>query len=109
MSLSNKFYNNLKFAIMVLIPGIGAIAFVLSLLFTISNVKYLLGSLMIVILLIGILLYVSSRQYKTKNDGEIIISRGDNGKTVFTLELEIDPDDIRDRDSILFKVTDEAD
>jgi hypothetical protein len=37
-------------------------------------------------------------------DGEVVISTTEEGKTIFGLELEIDPDEIKNMSSLLFKV-----
>ncbi len=46
------------------------------------------------------IIFVLNKHY----DGEVVISTTEEGKTIFGLELEIDPDEIKNMSSLLFKV-----
>jgi hypothetical protein len=48
-------------------------------------------------------------QRKTKHyDGQIIITTNEVGKHIFSLELDIDPYELKNMDVVSFKVTDKA-
>lgn len=55
-----------------------------------------------------LILFVIYSGYKTFKketpDGVILITQTDEGKTLFSLELDIDPDEIKTKDRILFEV-----
>lgn len=40
-------------------------------------------------------------------DGQIVVQQNEDGKKTFILELNKDPSDLKDKDRIIFKVTDE--
>lgn len=51
-------------------------------------------------------LFIFSTFHKTY-DGQVVISKNEVGKTIFTLELDIDPEDIKEMYSLSFKVFDQ--
>jgi len=63
--------------------------------------------LIIVGLAIGYGLYVTLK-LRNDYDGKIVVTIDDDGKKLFSLELDMDPDEIEKRQYIRFKVTDVA-
>ena len=53
-------------------------------------------------ILISILLAI--RLHYRPYDGTVVITTDENGKRIFSLELDRDPDEIEEMDNILFKV-----
>lgn len=70
-----------------------------------------MGEVIIVFLLVmlcfsGWGLFIFSQLHKSY-DGKVVITKSDEGKTLFTLELDIDPDEIKNMYALNFKVMDE--
>jgi len=108
-SLSNKAYAVLSVTADVILPAVGVICFFSSLIFSISGIRYILGIILIFILLLGVILLVSSKNYTKSHSGEIIITERQDGTKVFSLELETDPNELVGMDVISFKVISESD
>ena len=89
---------------MVILPLWAAVWFLLSFVFSVVDEAFL-GILIFLILLFGLILESFSRRYQSYN-GQLVISKDETGKLVYLLELDTDPIDILDLDSISFKVID---
>jgi hypothetical protein len=57
----------------------------------------------IIVVLFAATFYIALKIREFRYDGKIIISKEDD-KTIFSLELDIDPDDIEKMDIVVFKV-----
>jgi hypothetical protein len=66
-------------------------------------VPVVIGSIIIIVM--AYLIYTSLK-LETKVDGYIIITEDETGKKMFTLEIDMNPDEIANMDYITFKVTD---
>lgn len=64
----------------------------------------LIGFLIFIIIAQGVFIY---QKLKTTYDGQIVITTNADGKKIFVLELNKDPEEIEGLNSILFKVTGE--
>ena len=104
-SLSDKTFTVLAITGDITLPFIGIMCFLASLIFDISGIKYVLGVILIFIFLIGIILVFSTTNYKKTHNGEIVITMMPDGKKVFSLELETDPNELVDRDVVSFKIS----
>jgi hypothetical protein len=51
-------------------------------------------------------LFIFSVMHKSY-DGQVVVTKTPEGKTIYTLELDIDPEEIRNMFSLSFKVLDE--
>ena len=61
-----------------------------------------LGVMLFLFVLISMLLTL--RLYFRDYDGTVVVTTDENGKRIFSLELDRDPDEIEQMDNILFKV-----
>jgi len=105
--LSNKFYDVVKFIAMTLLPAVGTLYSALSGLWGLPNTTQVVGSIVAVDLFLGVLLGISTNSYKyssAKYDGTIEVDHADSGKTTFTLALDSTPEEIEDKEEILFNV-----
>jgi hypothetical protein len=62
--------------------------------------------LLVMLCLSGWGLFIYSTMHRTY-DGQVVISKNEMGKTIFTLELDIDPEEIKEMYSLSFKVFDQ--
>lgn len=113
--LSDDVYRYLKWINLYVIPWMGVFLYAISQLFgpipletlaTIAGVYFLLGALNSVILALSSRTYDRSEQ---KYDGDVIVAMTDEGKKIFHLALNSDPDDLPEKDHITFKVKLEQD
>ncbi len=63
------------------------------------------GALLILAFVVGLLLRAKSR---TSYDGHIVVSTTEEGKKLFTLELDGDPHELEKRESVTFKIRSEG-
>lgn len=74
MTIDNKFYDFLKYLALLVLPALGAVYFVLTEVSELPSPTRVLGALLIVILLLGIVLTLSSRAYAVSDarfDGQM--------------------------------------
>lgn len=98
----NEYEVGLRLAL-VIMPSLGALYFVFGSIFHWPLVKEVSGVLLVFISLVGFLLYFSYEKHKY--DGQMIIRETD-GKTIYTLELDMDVEEIEDMNALIFKVVD---
>lgn len=98
--VSDKTYNILFPTSQILLPAAGSIYFLLGLIIGVPGETTVLG----VILILNAAMGIISRKRNGHHDGKIIVTKTSDGKKIFTLELDGDPDEIEGKDSISFKV-----
>ena len=79
---------------------IASLYFVFSELFGWPYAEVIVGTLVIFATFLEFLDVLSKKQY----DGKMVVSYGDEGQQVFTLELDEYPEDLKNRESISFEV-----
>lgn len=107
MFFEDRSYQALKRLNMVILPGLGVLFFVLWLLFDLPSVEWGLFAIFAFMFFNGLMLSASSRRYKAFNrigSGEIVILIKDDGKRVYSLDLDDDPDNLVNLDEVRFKV-----
>jgi len=105
--LSNKFYDVLKFIAQVFLPAVGTLYSALSGMWGFPNVTQVVGSIVAVDLFLGVLLGLSTNSYKysaSKFDGTIEVETADTGKKTFTLALDSSPEELEDKEEVVFNV-----
>lgn len=107
MYLSNSAYISLKRLIMVSLPGVGSLYFVLWAIFDLPGAEWVLGTFMLVIFVLGVVVQGSSKRYYADNKiggGEIVILTNDDGKQVYSLDLDDDPENLINLNEVRFQV-----
>lgn len=105
--LSNSAYNKLKPITQVWLPASGSLYFGLSQIWGFPGGEEVVGSIALLTTFFGVILGISSKAYKESGaafDGEVHVNTDENGKTIFSLELDGNPDDIPHQDRLTFKV-----
>ena len=77
-----------------------AIYLFLSNLIGLSPILQIIGTFTIFAIFFGLWSYIDSKKY----DGQIIIKTSESGNTLFSLELEGDPADLRKKQVVSFKI-----
>lgn len=104
--ITGKTYDYLKFLAQVLLPALGAAYFSLAGIWGLPSAEQVVGTIVVVDTLLGTLLQLSSTAYAKSDkrfDGEIHVADTPE-KTVFNLQLNSDPDDLRKMAQAVFKV-----
>jgi hypothetical protein len=103
MTFRNKYYAVLKSLVNVLI-GFAASYYILSFFIDAPNVKNTIGVVIVISWIINLFLITMGREY----DGQIIISSKPDGKKLFSLEINKDPEELEASSAVLFRVTDKG-
>lgn len=105
--LSNKTYDFLKKLVQLILPAIGSLYFGLGEIWNLPASDKVVASTAVLATFFGVLLRLSSKTYTPESDqydGDVVVTEdGEDGLT-FVLELNGDPNDIPEQDSIRFKV-----
>lgn len=105
--LSDKAYNSAKHMVQVILPAVGALYFSLSDIWDLPHALQVVGTIACFTTFLGVCLGISHNTYaKTEAafGGKIVISDTDDGKTLYSLELDTDPEMIQLKDTVSFKV-----
>lgn len=106
LMITGKWYDRLKYFVLIVMPAISSLYFGLGNIFDWGNVEEVIGSLAVIATFLGTVLGVSSKNFNTNEKfvGETWLAPTDGGwKRVFNVTAdEIDPD----RKEISFKVVD---
>jgi hypothetical protein len=108
-ALSNKTYDILKFVALILMPALGALYFSLGKIWDFPNVEEVLGSITSIDTFLGIVLGLNNKAYNNsdaKYDGSLnIFDNPAENKKIFELALhDGDPEELANKDQIIFKV-----
>lgn len=89
-----------KTLVQLCILSIATLYFVMAGIFDWPYALPIIGVLLIIVTFIAFLDAFSIKKY----DGNMVVKDGEEGQTVFSLELEAYPEDLKNRESISFKV-----
>lgn len=107
-TISNSVYDKLKQATQIGFPALGSLYFGLSQIWGLPAGEEVVGSLSLLTIFCGVILGVTTKNYRDSGadvDGEIKIEHVE-GKKIFALELDGDPDDLEGQQRVVFKVVD---
>jgi len=106
VTIRGKTYDQLKFLAQVLLPAVGTLYFALAGIWDLPAAEEVVGSIVAVDAFLGILLQQSSNRYMKSDerfDGSLdFVETPDRKK--FNLNLDGDPEELQDKDEILFRV-----
>lgn len=105
--IGSKLYDKLKFVALVLLPAVSTLYFTLGNAWDFPAIEQVIGSIAAVDTFLGALLGISSASYKQSDarfDGAINVQTSLEGNKLFTLELDGDPEELENKDAILFKI-----
>lgn len=110
--VSNKMYDFLKAFVMVISPSASAIYLGLSISFDFPYVNAVVVTTMSVTAAIGLFLFITSKTYHLSDvyyDGRMLVKENELGELMYTLELNEDPEPLRLKSRIVFRVVSEYD
>lgn len=104
--LSNRTYDIGKKAAQVVLPAAGALYFALAQIWGFPYAEEVLGTIAAVNAFVGLVLGFSTKSYNksdSKYDGTIDVEQKEDAK-VFSLNLHSDPDELDQKNQVVFKV-----
>lgn len=105
--LSDTTYSVGKQLVQIWIPAASAAYFTLSKIWGLPAAEEIVGTMACVATFLGAVLRISSSQYDASDaayDGDAVVSTMSDGKKLYSLELNGDPEELDQKDSITFKV-----
>lgn len=106
--LSDKWYELGKKMVLVILPAFSSLYFGLSQVWGIPGAEKVIGTLAVLTTFLGVILGISSRNYESSGaayDGTMVVGTSADGtKLAYSMELDGDPADLKDKKSVSFKV-----
>lgn len=105
--LSTKTYEFFKKLVQIGLPACGSLYFSLSAVWGLPYADEVVGTLAIVSTFLGTVLMISSKTYKAlepDHDGEMVIEHTEDGRVIYALQLNGDPEKLSESGSVSFKV-----
>lgn len=103
---TSKMYDFLKKLAQIYLPALGALYFGLAGIWGLPAAEQVVGSIVVIDTFLGVCLGISQSQYNASDaahDGKLVVVPGED-RTIYSLEFDGDPEDIKDKDSVSFKV-----
>ena len=104
--ITGKLYDFLKYLALVVFPALGTLYFALAGIWGLPAAQEVVGTIVAVDTFLGVVLHISSNNYNksdAKFDGTIGVVETDD-KLSYTLNLNGDPADLKDKSEVVFKV-----
>jgi hypothetical protein len=108
LRLTDTAYNVGKKLVWVFIPGLSSLYFGLAPILDLPSSEKVMGTLAVIATFLGVCLTISSRQYEASGaayDGQLVVIIPEDGPKIFSLQLDGDPEELEQKDSVTFKVT----
>ena len=105
---NGKVYDLIKKLVQLILPGIGTLYFTLAKIWGLPAAEQVVGSLTAIALFLGVLIGISSNRYNAGTGsyaGDLLVSENDGEVTIKKLSLELTPEQIAGRKTIVFKVS----
>lgn len=103
--MSNETYDRLKFIAQILLPALGTLYFALAGVWGLPSAEQVVAIVIIADTFLGVFLHLGSKRYQRKfvGTGNLKI-RENESKQSYILELDGDPEELKDKDKVVFKV-----
>jgi hypothetical protein len=105
--LSDKLYNSGKRLVQVVLPAISALYFGLANIWGLPSAEQVVGTIAVLTTFLGVVLGISSKNYDASGaafDGDMVVVKSENGVKTFNLNLDDDPANLENKNSVRFKV-----
>lgn len=111
MQLSNSAYDIMKKLVQVVLPAFSALYFGLAAIWGLPAAEQVVGTIAVITTFLGVTLGISHSNYKASGaayDGNLVISEPIPGKTLFSVEVDDDPLNLVEKDSISLHIVKEG-
>lgn len=103
--MSNRTYDRLKFVAQIFLPALATLYFTLAGIWDLPSAEQVVGTIVAVDTFLGVLLQLKSERYRRTSVARGKLNIRDHGdKFMYDLELDGDPEELKDKDQIIFKV-----
>jgi imidazoleglycerol phosphate synthase glutamine amidotransferase subunit HisH len=105
--LTSRLYDILKPMTSIVLPGVATFYFALAQIWGLPNAEKVVGTIAALTTLLGVLLGASSKSYnnsEARYGGTIDVAHTAEGKKIFSLKLNTDPDDLEQMGQVLFRI-----
>lgn len=105
--MSDAAYNRLKFFALILLPALGALYFGLAQIWHLPKAEEVVGTVAVLDTFLGVLVRYAAESFNksdAKYIGEITPEVTEDGRKVFSLDLNTQPDVIEKKSEVVFKV-----
>lgn len=107
MMFNDKVYQTLKFLAQIGLPAVGALYFGLAQIWGLPKAEEVVGTITVLDTFLGVVLGLTTAAYNrstAKYDGEVVLSLEDDGRRVFTFDLNEGPQSLESKSEVAFKV-----
>lgn len=101
MTLSNKYYDILKWAAQILLPAFGTLYFALAGIWGLPYAEQVVGTITAIDTFLGVLLGISSASYA--GDGDMVVTETED-KVKYSFELNYNPEELKNKETLTFRV-----
>ena len=104
---ADRAYSTIKKIVQVVLPACSSLYFGLAAIWGLPYAEQVVGTLAVIATFLGICLGISSSQYDKSGaafDGKVVVSTTGNGKKLYSLELDGDPENLQDKRRVSFRV-----
>lgn len=108
--LNDRTYDIVKQLVQIVLPALGTLYFTLAAIWDLPAAEQVIGTLAAVATFLGVFLGLSHKKYMEDDkrfDGDVVVTKTDVG-VLYTLELNDNPDELKDRKELSFKVVNVA-
>ena len=103
--ITGKLYDWLKWIAQILLPFLGTLYFAFSGILDLPSVEAIVGTIMVLDLLLGTVLWISQVTYIMQTGrGDLLIEEDESGAVGMRLELDETPEDLARKREVRFKV-----
>ena len=105
--LKDNVYNFLKNLVQIVLPAAATLYLTIASIWGLPASQEVAGSMAAIATFIGVLLRVSTKAYNASDlsfDGNMVVSKDPDGTTLYSLELNGDPEDLVNKNSVSFKI-----
>lgn len=105
--MSNRTYDDIKRIVQIILPAFGSLFFLADAIWDVPIVTKTLGITALIALFLGLIIQIASKRYHSGDkpySGDIVVTEGQNGSTLYSMELNEDPELIEAMDAVTFKV-----
>lgn len=107
--ITGVWYDRAKWFVQLFLPSLGSFYYGLTKIFEWSGGEQVLAVCALIATFVGAILQISTKNYYNSDkpyDGQMVVSQDPNtGKQTFSLEVNADPEDLKDQKMVSFKVT----
>lgn len=105
--LSERMYKVTKQLVQVILPATASAYFGLASIWGLPGAEKVVGTIAVITTFLGVTMGISAKNYKASGmgiDGTLVPKSQPNGKLLFDFQLQSDPMDLLEKDSVTFNV-----